>query len=114
MRISDWSSGVCSSDLGEAAHGERAEARRQHRGRAGIEAPDAPEAKAVHQLHRRRGQAQGPWRPRGERGALLTSAEERRVGEWCVSRFRSRGSPYHYIIYVSQKILQPDYITHYT
>src|SRR3546814_12853429 len=98
MRISDWSSDVCSSDLiadrlgedlpreeggrrlarreglrffperlGEAAHGEAAEARRQQGGREGVEILHAPEAER---------------------------SEERRVGKECVSTCRSRWSPY--------------------
>src|SRR3546814_5051174 len=70
MRISDWSSDVCSSDL----------ARSRARGRAQGEVERAPCA------------ADGDRR-------LLRSAhdrsEERRVGKECVSTCRSRWSPYH-------------------
>src|SRR3546814_20615250 len=89
MRISDWSSDVCSSDL------KRKSPSRSHR---------------LAVLARRPGVARNP--------ALETSAEavptwpfcldppgipanrwrseERRVGKECVSKCRSRGSPYHY------------------
>src|SRR3546814_8325406 len=66
MRISDWSSDVCSSDLrtlGVDLLGHRRVARRRHRGQ------------------RTDAQAQ--------------RSEERRVGKECVSTCRSRWSPYH-------------------
>src|SRR3546814_7255306 len=67
MRISDWSSDVCSSDLdqGDAVAGH-----------------DAEGAEAVRQ----------PDRPAGRFGPR---SEERRVGKECVSTCRSRWSPYH-------------------
>src|SRR3546814_5265305 len=83
MRISDWSSDVCSSDLVGGGDGVRPAAgavrrgswlwrrqrrgklRRQHSGHAGLAGKD----------HRR--------------------SEERRVGKECVSTCRSRWSPYH-------------------
>src|SRR3546814_10645968 len=73
MRISDWSSDVCSSDLGTA---------KQHRHR-----PDD------HRVRR--------WRPGGTRtrpgshAGRQCRSEERRVGKECVSTCRSRWSPYH-------------------
>src|SRR3546814_7149706 len=67
MRISDWSSDVCSSDL-EA--GDRGRGHAVPRGR---------------DEERRRG---------GTSHARLRS-EERRVGKECVSTCRSRWSPYH-------------------
>src|SRR3546814_3388411 len=68
MRISDWSSDVCSSDLQPvlrrlavlAHHDDRRLDRREHR---------------QHQVEER--------------------SEERRVGKECVSTCRSRWSPYH-------------------
>src|SRR3546814_5064653 len=68
MRISDWSSYVCSSDL--AAVRRLADAR-------GARSPGAD---------RRRRPALLPRRPR---------SEERRVGKECVSTCRSRWAPYH-------------------
>src|SRR3546814_5750328 len=69
MRISDWSSDVCSSDLGEPAEiGVRPVA-------------FAPE-------HRR--EAVQPGAQPGE-----GRSEERRVGKECVSTCRSRWPPYH-------------------
>src|SRR3546814_15666863 len=86
MRISDWSSDVCSSDL------ERAEdiARAKRQGKLGLimgwqngrplgEQPDR--LALFHTL--------------GMRVIQLTRSEERRVGEECVSTCRSSGSPHH-------------------
>src|SRR3546814_7384116 len=69
MRISDWSSDVCSSDLGA----RRAEKRR-------------------HRLARRR---LGIGRDRILKIEDQRRSEERRVGKECVSTCRSRWSPYH-------------------
>src|SRR3546814_4139364 len=72
MRISDWSSDVCSSDL---------------RGRpAGGKAPPG-------RSDRRCRQSLGS-QP-GERHLHGGRSEERRVGKECVSTCRSRWSPYH-------------------
>src|SRR3546814_1676742 len=87
MRISDWSSDVCSSDLLGAPAGPcQASAM-----------PELPEVETVrgglapvlegHRLTRveaRRPDLRFPLR-----------SEERRVGKECVSTCRSRGSPYH-------------------
>src|SRR3546814_3549935 len=69
MRISDWSSDVCSSDLAERVHRilEIGPARRQVGAARGTE-----------------GAAFG-----------FPRSEERRVGKECVSTCRSRWSPYH-------------------
>src|SRR3546814_4245698 len=70
MRISDWSSDVCSSDLSPG-----------RRPRAPIDTPlDKTSVKAT------------------ECGGVVTTperSEERRVGKECVSTCRSRWSPYH-------------------
>src|SRR3546814_5807303 len=74
MRISDWSSDVCSSDLWvfqHMAHADRAQqplCHHLHRGRDGDEAAIAGD---------------------------VDRSEERRVGKECVSTCRSRWSPYH-------------------
>src|SRR3546814_13227117 len=75
MRISDWSSDVCSSDLGPIHRHER----------------DVP---AQCRQRTRHGCAR---RERGAVGQFLaqTRSEERRVGKECVSTCRSRWSPYH-------------------
>src|SRR3546814_3956676 len=65
MRISDWSSDVCSSDLSLSTHAPLWQARRR---------------------------CPLPQRPTAGTG---TRSEERRVGKECVSTCRSRWSPYH-------------------
>src|SRR3546814_19266016 len=91
MRISDWSSDVCSSDLARHA--------------AKISPPGRPravgrEVQGAHEKHRRL--ADAPHRP-FHYGRIrlmplveLVRSEERRVGKECVSTCRSRWSPYHY------------------
>src|SRR3546814_5072257 len=76
MRISDWSSDVCSSDLGGWS------ARRGSPG--GTSARSRPWRRASHRSPGRRRRPRIPFR-----------SEERRVGKECVSTCRSRWSPYH-------------------
>src|SRR3546814_7880876 len=79
MRISDWSSDVCSSDLGVGTHERGADA--VHRalvgGGVGIVAIEIGKLELL--------------------GRFLSCrrSEERRVGKECVSTCRSRWSPYH-------------------
>src|SRR3546814_13177660 len=80
MRISDWSSDVCSSDLTPADQPPRQGYPDAYPG--GVYPPDGsgtaqPEPPPVQQPPERR-------------------SEERRVGKECVSTCRSRWSPYHY------------------
>src|SRR3546814_7541949 len=93
MRISDWSSDVCSSDLDTAGHLPR----RQHERQSG----------EPHRIARR--QRPLAYRPVKQHLAAMprprfiplllvlaaTRSEERRVGKECVSTCRSRWSPYH-------------------
>src|SRR3546814_15350810 len=102
MRISDWSSDVCSSDLsthpcgaGSCPTGRAAPAA----GRSGppssdaacraVSSSDHADVKLIHR-HCEESQAtkQSP--------AIGKRSEERRVGKECVSTCRSRWSPYHY------------------
>src|SRR3546814_17751597 len=79
MRISDWSSDVCSSDLRYARR-----ARPRHAG-AGARTPRSPF------LH-------APFRHAADHGPALRlekRSEERRVGKECVSTCSFRWSPYH-------------------
>src|SRR3546814_19664093 len=102
MRISDWSSDVCSSDLPRRG-------RQQCRG--GVQARDLFER--LRRLRVSEGLARGAEaRTAGEQivedqdatlrvdidqGVRATRrSEERRVGKECVSTCRSRWSPYHY------------------
>src|SRR3546814_21047868 len=100
MRISDWSSDVCSSDLGkgrrQAALAVRASERGYHH-EHGSSADRRLQHELVHdpEPHRAgRGHAfrLSPAR-RGDRRA--GRSEERRVGKECVSTCRSRWSAYH-------------------
>src|SRR3546814_14430316 len=101
MRISDWSSDVCSSDLRDpAGHGLRAEPglaghREQDQIRVGLyrrtrEIGDDDRLRARF-LRELRGD------DRFVRGATVGDgrSEERRVGTEWVSTVRSRGAPYH-------------------
>src|SRR3546814_3914591 len=78
MRISDWSSDVCSSDL-----------------------RTAEEDVAVRPCRRSHGKGQPRGEGAGEGGRAdgiaggAPRSEERRVGKECVSTCRSRWSPYH-------------------
>src|SRR3546814_9531251 len=94
MRISDWSSDVCSSDLALVFVGDAMEEELDHLGHLagelgllGVpcfmfhEGSDAVARRAFQQIARLSG------------GAF--SSEERRVGKECVSTCSSRWSPYH-------------------
>src|SRR3546814_5000798 len=79
LRISDWSSDVCSSDLEQLRH--RVES---------LRTPQPPRL-APRQPPRRQ-----PQPPRHvAKVAAHERSEERRVGKECVSTCRSRWSPYH-------------------
>src|SRR3546814_18415955 len=98
MRISDWSSDVCSSDLLRGGYPEgdgdsdfrRADLRTERRAVLG---PGPPRLSRT-----RPGEGLSGWRASGSCPPLPSQAwrsEERRVGEECVSKCRSRWSPYH-------------------
>src|SRR3546814_6729573 len=77
MRISDWSSDVCSSDLGVGSLLARA---RKQAAYALIADLSTEQVQALDQLF-------------DDAGGMRS--EERRVGKECVSTCRSRWSPYH-------------------
>src|SRR3546814_10263602 len=86
MRISDWSSDVCSSDL-KAEHriGNKAVVRQPRH-------QDSPSRTILSETCTAICPPRRPMRPRN----IGTSrSEERRVGKECVSTCRSRWSPYH-------------------
>src|SRR3546814_11949944 len=100
MRISDWSSDVCSSDLGfDQASAQRLVAARTQRPFVDVEdlvaraALDKPACEALargNALRRLAGHRHRAfWAVAGAR------SEERRVGKECVSTGRSWGSPDH-------------------
>src|SRR3546814_11528109 len=99
MRISDWSSDVCSSDLDLVPRGRMAE-HRQAEGRLG------DEDVARDDFERRAGRVGAALVVAGDDDPFATifhrdlraaedGSEERRVGKECVSTCRSRWSPYH-------------------
>src|SRR3546814_3664748 len=81
MRISDWSSDVCSSDL---AQDRNRILDRRLADEDGLEASHGAE-----------GQVAPAFRSNGDTLAGAGRSEERRVGNECVSTCRSRWSPYH-------------------
>src|SRR3546814_5388492 len=86
MRISDWSSDVCSSDLG--AFARLVDAVLDHVAH-GVAAVVGELARGLLQVQAFLDQ------PFEQLGALGLRSEERRVGKECVSTCRSRWSPYH-------------------
>src|SRR3546814_1548536 len=90
MRISDWSSDVCSSDL--AAGGDR-QALRQHQDEGTQIDVARGEAGLGEDRHGR--ERQRRLRDIIAGIGLQLRSEERRVGKECVSTCRSRWSPYH-------------------
>src|SRR3546814_11084651 len=84
MRISDWSSDVCSSDLYRSCYTRAARGCKTERDRNRI---DLPEERRTGHLALSSGRERShPHHPR---------SEERRVGKECVSTCRSLWSPYH-------------------
>src|SRR3546814_12823083 len=101
MRISDWSSDVCSSDLTESCHlGFRKAPVISIQFAWGWEDdqcavipvmhhdPDAPKEQKYHLKG-------GFWASHMDALLAFMRSEERRVGTECVSTCRSRWSPYH-------------------
>src|SRR3546814_5621410 len=78
MRISDWSSDVCSSDLLDRPP------RRSARSGGGADHRERQDCRAV-----------DPCRAVDTNADRAVRSEERRVGKECVSTCRSRWSPYH-------------------
>src|SRR3546814_7047192 len=78
MRISDWSSDVCSSDLARSGRGCR-----PTRTQCGFRRPPQQCGEPASQGREAR------------EGDGTKRSEERRVGKECVSTCRSRWSPYH-------------------
>src|SRR3546814_17352104 len=88
MRISDWSSDVCSSDLGEALPGAPG-----RRCPGGEDRRRGSRASAQHTGRRLPGTPQ-PREMSGPEGPpTRVRAEERRVGKECVSTCRDRWGP---------------------
>src|SRR3546814_14720375 len=106
MRISDWSSDVCSSDLiGSARYGLFGIAHLIAKDRGGLETAEAAHREDEPRRHRtRHGDMRIEGREcqfagshaRAEHGGIPDRSEERRVGKECVSTCRYRWSPDHY------------------
>src|SRR3546814_14172009 len=92
MRISDWSSDVCSSDLAHVVGGGVDVA-----GQALQLDADRQAALQFGQQVARLGHREGAGRDEQDMVCFYSPvrSEERRVGKECVSTCRSRGSPYH-------------------
>src|SRR3546814_17138170 len=91
MRISDWSSDVCSSDLRRQRHRRGTADRGRHR----LLDQLVERLEAERLQHRRGLRLAGADVAAHEVVALLQRSEERRVGKECVSPCRSRWSPDH-------------------
>src|SRR3546814_17456689 len=90
MRISDWSSDVCSSDL-------RGSPQTTARSACGRLSTAAASYSLSARLRPHSDTSKLPPAPARISLALSRArSEERRVGKECVSTCRSRGSPYHY------------------
>src|SRR3546814_12949232 len=98
MRISDWSSDVCSSDLTDPAEIDERERHQRHRRRHQRELCDGYSSPVLEKMVKRR---HGQFTLTTRLPASLTGfskpgrSEERRVGKECVSTCRSRWSTYH-------------------
>src|SRR3546814_12910473 len=102
MRMSDWSSDVCSSDLvgGRSLRSDRTRRLYEISGRMGRTAVGADARGARRRDEILQGDLRHGPRERGREGASAQGradlrSEERRVGQECVSTCRSRWSPYH-------------------
>src|SRR3546814_9018217 len=98
MRISDWSSDVCSSDLGgDRIHGLQQLLKAGQGSTLGCDVGSVDDEMRGWQVVRSRFGGAGPAAamPDPRVVTLLVRSEERRVGQECVSTCRSRWSPYH-------------------
>src|SRR3546814_15690833 len=104
MRISDWSSDVCSSDLlrctivtGICRRIVRMSyiIRFEGIGSTSVCASSLQEALTHAERFQQMGKKNIVLGEPGSNGVPLNRSEERRVGKECVSKCRSRGSPYH-------------------
>src|SRR3546814_14892490 len=116
LRISDWSSDVCSSDLGETAIEEADDGAERimiiavHREVAGVAVPAFPHRRRALRHHIAPAWIAGLKQQTGHFVQLAgvgeaveqiggteeaRRSEERRVGKECVGKCRTRGPPYH-------------------
>src|SRR3546814_17648695 len=100
MRISDWSSDVCSSDLKKALRATKANLAYFENQRVQLEATNLKRREEARNVAAKvEGVSVVVIRQAGESGQLYGSvsarSEERRVGQECVSTCRSRWWPCH-------------------
>src|SRR3546814_14901976 len=97
MRISDWSSDVCSSDLSTL----RREAEALSQGRHAVTVADdagidlSGSTRELHSAFSNLVSHAVRYTPTGGDIAIRLRSEGRRVGKGCVSTCKSRGSAYH-------------------
>src|SRR3546814_19905758 len=103
MRISDWSSDVCSSDLSKSTQSPATSASRGFKTKLGATAGSSSSAGIGHDTARQASVAHGVrhrWTVHREWSAaaklIVRRSEDRRVGKACVSTCTTRGSPDHY------------------
>src|SRR3546814_20003580 len=98
MRISDWSSDVCSSDLGLPRGGRTLGADAQYGNMVmAVEIAQLPvlSDNYIYLVHDPESRRTAVVDPAVGPPVLAERSEERRVGKECVSTCRSRWSPYH-------------------
>src|SRR3546814_18267871 len=97
MRISDWSSDVCSSDLGQGVGSSFAHIARRGMllARTDVHVPKHRGLTYFLLDLRAPGVRVEPLRQMTDDADFNERSEERRVGEECVSTCRCRWSPYH-------------------
>src|SRR3546814_17802537 len=109
MRISDWSSDVCSSDLRVDLRRRGAALVLRHGARVEDRQADALLVQLIVDVVVEIGGEQplreGRLLSHEEPVVALQRSEERRVGQECVSTCRSRWSPYHYKKTTSNQII---------
>src|SRR3546814_11339947 len=98
MRISDWSSDVCSSDLIALGaclqlHPEVAQAQSLLEKKVSLAAEDMPLGRLLREVANQGGFSFSYPSDAIPEDSLVTRSEERRVGKECVSTCRSRWSP---------------------
>src|SRR3546814_16197581 len=95
MRISDWSSDVCSSDLFRGSRGLRGAEEQYRQGPRGTSTRERYPHHAIRHTTLA-GPPSSTAQPFFPFRSSTQRSEERRVGKECVSTCRSRWSPVHY------------------
>src|SRR3546814_4263882 len=95
MRISDWSSDVCSSDLTDTGRHQNPSGRNGSHLRDGRHTEQEQRQAGRQQDHAEEVEGLRRLCLVGRQNDERSRSEERRVGKECVSTCRSRWSPYH-------------------